>query len=130
MSETSDTHETKKYETRAALLVRVRRQRETILALQAELADARRTIHAARSWRDEVARLQGQLRAVTVAGSAAAEMSGDALAELCAVLRTFRAAIRDDRTGEIVGGRMRRIVLADVDAAAVRILERLGRIVG
>lgn len=103
------------YEDRADLLARVKRQESTIKALIRERDATRASLAAAARYRDENASLRERLRAVTAATFAP---SG----RLVEIVHRFREAVRDDRTGDFIGGPNRRRILADVDDAAVSVL--------
>ena len=103
------------YETRADLLERIRRQKATIEALQAERRNAEALRMANADLRTAVSRLNRELAACRM---------GTVTGRLADVVRRFRVAIRGD-DGELIGGRNRRTALADVDDAAVEALSAL-----
>lgn len=91
-------------ETRADLLERVRRQKQTITELIAERDDLKRRLSV---YQAEAKMLREQLR----------RPSGSST--FVEIIRRFREAVRDERTGDFIGGAIRRRILADVDDAAV-----------
>ena len=103
------------YETRVDLLERIRRQKATIEALQAERRNAEALRMANADLRTAVSRLNRELAACRM---------GTVTGRLADVVRRFRVAIRGD-DGELIGGRNRRTALADVDDAAVEALSAL-----
>lgn len=103
------------YETRADLLERVRRQKATIEAMQAERRNAEALRVANANLRTAVARLTRELAACRM---------GTITGRLADIVRRFRLAIRG-ADGELVGGRNRRAALADVDDDAVEALSAL-----
>ena len=103
------------YETRDDLLERVRRQKATIEAMQAERRNAEALRVANANLRTAVARLTRELAACRM---------GTVTGRLADIVRRFRMAIRG-ADGELVGGRNRRAALADVDDDAVEALSAL-----
>ncbi len=99
-------------ETRAELLGRIRRQKQTIKELIKERDGLRIRLDGMAVYQTTVAQLQRQLRIVS-------ERTG--LAPLADAVRTLRKAIRDD-SGEFVGGASRRRILADADDFALHAL--------
>ena len=95
------------YESRDMLLERIRRQKQTIKELIAERDNLKSRLDAMSLYRTEAAMLREQLRGT---GSSA---------DLMDIVRRFREAVRDERTGDFIGGANRRRILADVDDAAV-----------
>ena len=98
------------YETRDMLLERVARQKQTIQALLAERAELKKRLDTMSLYRTEAAMLRANLRGG---------------ANLVDIVRRFREAVRDERTGELIGGAIRRRILADVDDAAVAALSAI-----
>lgn len=92
-------------ETRADLLERVRRQKQTITELIAERDDLKRRLAV---YQAEAKMLREQLRNWR-----------KSIADIIDIIRRFREAVRDERTGDFIGGAIRRRILADVDDAAV-----------
>jgi len=99
------------YETRADLLERIRRQRQTIIDLQMRLRAA-----------DEVARSNANLRTV-LARLQREQPAGGIVSRLADIVSRFRAAVRT-RDGYI-GGHRQRALLADIDDDAVQILSSI-----
>ncbi len=89
------------------LMERVSRQSASIRALIAERNSLRERIKQLDVWQTECLRLQRQLRSIGAA------------ADLMDIVRRFREAVRDEHTGDFIGGANRRRILADVDDAAV-----------
>ena len=95
------------YESRAKLLERLARQKQTIKDLLAERDELKRRLDTMSLYRTEATMLRAQLLGM---GSSA---------DLMDIVRRFREAVRDERTGDFIGGANRRRILADVDDAAV-----------
>ncbi len=96
------------YESRDMLLERIRRQKQTIKELIAERDNLKSRLDAMSLYRTEAAMLREQLRNWR-----------KSIADIIDIIRRFREAIRDERTGDFIGGANRRRILADVDDAAV-----------
>ena len=93
---------------RENLLERLRRQKQTIKELIAERNDLKRRLAAMGIHQTDAAMLREQLRNWR-----------KSIADIIDIIRRFREAIRDERTGDFIGGANRRRILADVDDAAV-----------
>ena len=105
-------------ETRACLLERIQRQKRFIQSLIAERDDFAAKAATVPLLRTEIAQLRETVRSlVSTPGSAA---------QLADLVRRFREAIRDKATGELIGGAVRRRILADVDDDAVAALSAIG----
>ena len=94
-------------ETRKRLDIRIAAPKQTIKELIAERDSLKSKLDAMSLYRTEAAMLREQLRGT---GSSA---------DLMDIVRRFREAVRDERTGDFIGGANRRRILADVDDAAV-----------
>ena len=101
------------YESRAKLLERLARQKQTIKDLLAERDELKRRLDTMSLYRTEATMLRAQLRGM-----------GDS-SNLVDIVRRFREAVRDERTGDLIGGANRRRILADVDDAAVAALSAI-----
>ncbi|MBR4654164.1 MAG: hypothetical protein IKO72_12470 [Kiritimatiellae bacterium] len=95
------------YESRDMLLERIRRQKQTIKELIAERDSLKGKLDTMSLYRTEAAMLRERLRGAGIS------------ADLMDIVRRFREAVRDERTGDFIGGANRRRILADVDDAAV-----------
>ncbi len=95
------------YESRDMLLERIRRQKQTIKELIAERDSLKGRLDTMSLYRTEAAMLRERLRGAGIS------------ADLMDIVRRFREAVRDERTGDFIGGANRRRILADVDDAAV-----------
>ena len=110
-------------ETKAELRERIARQTETIGELLAERKRNGERLLRCQAIEREYARL----RAAVDGGLRAANgVVADARGEIVAVLREFRAAIRDDRGRGLIGGPKRRAVLAEIDRRAADLIDALG----